>query len=651
MTQIIKTSITDIPRDVKKGEKDTFGIEPFEKGLVKFIETTNTPITIALQGEWGSGKTSLMNSLKQNLSDIDGAKYHSVWLNTWEFALMKDAQSTLIDIILGLISDVTKIANIDESKAEKLGKKVMNIGGSLLKFAGKTALNKVADGVGDVVEGAMTSKDKASTISEIRDELETIIEDCITKDNKQGFIFFIDDLDRIDPPVAVELLELLKNIFTLKNCVFVLAIDYDVVIKGLEPKFGKLTASNEREFRSFFDKIIQVPFSMPVTSYKPNTFLQESLRSINYLDEKQVNDENLISKFSEISNLTVGSNPRALKRLLNSISLINCINSIKGNEDDALHSDFELLINFALVSIQIAYPPVYRMLSSHSDFDKWNEAVAVKFNLKPLDSQSIEKLNALEEFDEEWEQILFRLCENDYFLKKKALNISRLLNILKRNIEEQEETVGEVIEAIISLSSVTSLEAFDQPVIEYHKGNFLKKLRNLLIPKLKEKMPEQAQFIANRGSRVQTNAYICLGKNKQEEYIRLSSHPYEGGIRLILWHDSWVSKIEENNTFMESMEMYGQKEKLLIAEKNYNGFSDKYKGVTQTNFLDYTSKKQGCHTIETYSYLVQPNLDSFYTPEILDLLSDVIAEIHKTILAKVDIGMACWTAYKEKNKK
>lgn len=43
---------------------------------------------------------------------------------------------------------------------------------------------------------------------------------------------------------------------------FVLAIDYDVVIKGLKPKFGELTDANEREFRSFFDKIIQLPFSM-----------------------------------------------------------------------------------------------------------------------------------------------------------------------------------------------------------------------------------------------------------------------------------------------------------------------------------------------------------------------------------------------------
>ena len=58
-----KSSITDLPK--KANQKDVFGIAPFEQGLIQFIQNSNTPITIALQGEWGSGKTSLMNSLKK----------------------------------------------------------------------------------------------------------------------------------------------------------------------------------------------------------------------------------------------------------------------------------------------------------------------------------------------------------------------------------------------------------------------------------------------------------------------------------------------------------------------------------------------------------------------------------------------------------
>ncbi len=276
----------------------------------------------------------------------------------------------------------------------------------------------------------------------------------------------------------------------------------------------------------------------------------------------------------------------------------------------------------------------------HSAFDKWNESIAVKFNLKPLDAQSIEKLNALEEFDEEWEQVLFRLCESDYYLKKKALNISRLLNILRKNISEKNEEVEDVIGAIISLSSVTSLEAFDKPIIEYHKGNFLKHLRNLLIPKLKEKMPEQSRFIKSMGKRVQTNAFINLSENNSE-WLRLSSYSYEGGIRLVMYYDRWICKADHSSV-IESMEAHGFKDEILKIEAGFNGYSDKFVGITQSKFFEHTSKRQGCYAVEIYSYLTLPNLDDFYNPEKLELLSNVIVEKHKTIHAMAELDRLYW---------
>lgn len=61
----MKSSIIDVPR--KYSEADLFGIQKYQNALVKFIRLTNTPITTALQGEWGSGKTSLMNQLRYEL--------------------------------------------------------------------------------------------------------------------------------------------------------------------------------------------------------------------------------------------------------------------------------------------------------------------------------------------------------------------------------------------------------------------------------------------------------------------------------------------------------------------------------------------------------------------------------------------------------
>lgn len=70
----------------KKHENDLFSIQKYQSALVEFINHSHTPLTIALQGEWGSGKTSLMNLLDDELWD-KGAFYR-VWINSWQYALL-----------------------------------------------------------------------------------------------------------------------------------------------------------------------------------------------------------------------------------------------------------------------------------------------------------------------------------------------------------------------------------------------------------------------------------------------------------------------------------------------------------------------------------------------------------------------------------
>lgn len=574
----MSTSIIDIPREAS--QNDNFGISPFQNGLKRFIENSATPITIALQGEWGSGKTSLMNLLKDALCDADEKhnSFDSVWLNTWEYALMKDAQSTLVSIIYQLIKEVTSISEADSSKTEKLLKSFSKFSSKVALATSKVIAEKTVSGSGDIIDAAFSAEGNNS-ISEIRNLLENIIESHKAKVSNKGFIFFIDDLDRIDPPVAVELLELLKNLFTLKNCIFILAIDYDVVVKGLEPKFGKLSETNEREFRSFFDKIIQVPFSMPVSSYRVNDFLKESLLNIGYLTSAQASNDSLITKISNVANLSVGANPRSIKRLLNSLSLIKCINDAKEDDDLRLSTETDLLVNFFLVSLQIAYPKIYNTLQENNDFSAWNEAIALNYNLKQLDESVQVKLNQMEEFNEEWEKVLFRLCETDYFLKQKALSISSLLNMIKEILEkhlehneEEGEDLEQYISRLISLSAITNIKADDKIAVSYNKSRLLKGVRNRLLVRLKEFSPEKKEQILPIGTRVQSNAPI---KVDDKTSINLSSGSIDGKIKLDVG-----LKVEyfaaRNSTIKETFEAKGLLADFEEIESQYNNLVNKF---------------------------------------------------------------------------
>ena len=436
-----------------------FGIQKYQNALVKFIRLTNTPITIALQGEWGSGKTSLMNQLRYELCDKEGAPYFPVWVNTWQYSLMKTPPQAIMSILEGCINQIGEI-NPDH-KWNESKKKIGGIFKKMASVGAKVAASTV--GVdGDVVDELFGGESAESDILQLKNEIAKLIEEALKMSpSKIGFTFYIDDLDRIDPPVAVEILELMKNIFDLDKCVFILAIDYDVVIKGLRSKFGELTDKNEREFRAFFDKIIQLPFSMPVASYNVDTFLVDALQKIEFFSPKELENESLAENLSEIARLSVGSNPRSLKRLSNTLSLISIIN--EGDDDDEgndTNATQAKLINFALVCMQIAYPYVYNQLTEEPDFKNWNDGTAAKLKLRHLTEDEKESLNAATEFDEEWEKVLFRMCQKETYLSIRAFQVSRLLNKIAEIIGNDDK-LGDIVESVIALSAVTNLKAFD----------------------------------------------------------------------------------------------------------------------------------------------------------------------------------------------
>ena len=460
----MKSSVIDIPR--KKNEADLFGIQKYQNALVEFVNHSHTPLTIALQGEWGSGKTSLMNLLDDEL--CDKGTFYRVWINSWQYSLMRTPEEAILKIVEGMIEQIVKTVSDNDGKnktvenVKSIFKKISFAGGKFLakQIADKAGLNP--DGVDALFDGEGA---EGAEISRMKKEIEKLITEIIEKNkdkNKLGFIFFIDDLDRIDPPVAVQILELLKNIFDLDKCIFILAIDYDVVIKGLEPKFGKLTDKNEREFRSFFDKIIQMPFSMPVASYTIDVYLMNALKNIGFISEEESTENQYKESLTELASLSVGQNPRALKRLTNTLSLINIIN--KHGDEQQNEIENEKIIGFAMVCLQIAYPFVYNKLIEDSNFVEWNDETALKLDLESLTDIQKERLNSTSEFDEPWEKVLFRMCQKETYSKNRAFQISRLLNKVKELVPKDHD-LGEVVASILEQSAITNLLANDKPKV------------------------------------------------------------------------------------------------------------------------------------------------------------------------------------------
>ncbi len=464
-----------VDRPITEKDADSLGMGNYANALASFIQSAQTPMTIALQGEWGSGKTSLMNNLRGILchgkddksGDKSNDKFLPVWINTWHYSLMKTPQEAVLDILCSIIRQIA-VCN----EADNLTERIKAIGNLMRRFAtfgAKLALEKAGVN-GDIMDELKGDSAKDSTINALKKEIQILVNDVIKQHEEtitpvKGFIVFVDDLDRIDPALAVELLELLKNIFDIEGCVFVLAIDYDVVIKGLKPKFGEFSEANSHEFRSFFDKIIQLPFTMPVATYAVDGFMKTSLCSIGFFDEKEYNDDTS-RQVADIIGNSIGSNPRSLKRLINTLSLISILTAnSKGVEGVNDHE--AKLLKFAIVCIQIAYPGVYGRLISFPDFTHWDNATATHLKLPVLTEEEGDELTKLEEFDEDWEMVLYRMCKSDPYLSKRCFGISRLLSCIRSLVGEA--SIEDVMSDLLRLSNVTSVQSSENtsPIKEY----------------------------------------------------------------------------------------------------------------------------------------------------------------------------------------
>jgi hypothetical protein len=636
------TSIVDVPK--KSGELDLFGIDRYCNGLIKFLRQSDTPITVAIQGEWGSGKTSLMNSMQNILCGTDDTnegyknhqhEFYGIWINTWHYSLLKRPEETLVAIVSNISTKVLQIiASRHQTVSQKAFRSVTNFVGKAFKSAASSAASAVGgDVAGNIVDALMEQEESQQTIKELRDELQAAIRTCLSNDAarkgpQKGFVIFVDDLDRIDPPVAVQILELLKNIFDLEHCIFVLAIDYDVVIKGLKPKFGELNDKNEREFRSFFDKIIQMPFSMPVASYSIDKFIMENLVKIGYIPDGKLKDSLFAQHITSICNLSVGNNPRSLKRLLNTVSLINIIGRETNDTEDSHTSeeDYALQLNFALICIQIAYPALYKVLCADSDFKKWDQTVATKHKLRVLNDFETQKLMESDEFNEEWEQILYRFCEKDTYLSNKVVQISQLFNLIAKLVPEGED-LGNTISDLLALSAVTDLQAFDKPKQAINKGPILKLLSQSLLPLLKDRLRPPFTVVRQQSKKVVSNVYLSFSKENWADCIGLSADQVKDNVGLWIWHHPWAFKYI-TPSMADDIKNAGFKNELDALKKSYQTFQSKYKDKLSFKYepMDKSGFAKGWHVPHLTLFYSLRSLDDIRDPATLSEVADITSE-------------------------
>ena len=328
---MMKKGFTDSP-----AVQDRFNISKYINGLVNFIKSCNTPMTIAVQGDWGTGKTSIMTMIKNELRNLNNLNL--VWFNTWQFSQFNLGDKLPLTMLNKLINEVS--SNKESENFKYIKKAMVGVADAIL--------GHISSGALEVSRFLDNEENLFEAVEKLKESFQKLVNE--KAGNEGRVIIFIDDLDRIEPERAVELLEVLKIFLDCEKCIFVLAIDYGVVTRGVKVKYGN--DFSEGKGKSFFDKIIQVPFKMPVGSYDISLYVKKCFEDIGI----EVEEETL-PQYINLIKYSIGNNPRSMKRLFNSFLLLSNI-----SDSEILEDSLNRQILFALLCMQSSYELMYNYI-------------------------------------------------------------------------------------------------------------------------------------------------------------------------------------------------------------------------------------------------------------------------------------------------
>jgi uncharacterized protein YjbI with pentapeptide repeats len=411
----------------------------YSRTLSDIIVNSLPRFAVGIYGGWGTGKTTLMEMIQNQLKEKYKNEVIPIWFDAWRYE--NEELSALVPLVRTIIlhlEDYVKELEFEKNpkkgdlknlakKFKKMGEAILEnskanaeAGSSGAKASIETDIGKAMD---HYKSGGFFFRTKADQsrvyfhkhISDrVKAELERIRKKEATENLK--IVIFVDDLDRCTPERALEILESIKTFFDIKGIIFVIGIDPSTIDPIIRTKYGK---DSKIDGMKYLQKIVQLPYPMPLwnpprLSDTITSMIKETNLPKNVIDKVLEPDiQDLIIKATEL-------NPRDVKRFVNSIVISH---ELYGHHVDDIEK---------IVAIQAFY--------FHGD--KWIEFLKL---LIPYEQRVVFLMHFIMWLEKEPEDIsnLYDLknillenkaLEKDDYLYKSLANKS-LLEIYKRLVE------------------------------------------------------------------------------------------------------------------------------------------------------------------------------------------------------------------------
>lgn len=334
---------------------DKLGFRPYVQAIADFLmnQGTRPPLTLSVEGYWGSGKSSFMKQLQ---SEVENKGARTVWFNAWRydkeesmlaafavaltaelgrhqslterlvaytklqekrfgwasFAVDLLAKLTLVFCIVFLVYCLFRFGHIDLSKVfakDAILPLCLGLGLPGTFLLGLAALRKLYKTTGNPLKIDLKKfannpryEERVPTIDKLHEDFERIVK-CYAHGKK--LFVFIDDLDRCDVPKSAEMMQALNLLLSDSlEVIYVIGLDRQKVAAGLAAKFKELApylsrssttlpmSSENADALEFGFDYLEKFIQLPYHLPEPSTDgIQTFLRALNGNDSRPQGDQ------------------------------------------------------------------------------------------------------------------------------------------------------------------------------------------------------------------------------------------------------------------------------------------------------------------------------------------------------------------------
>jgi hypothetical protein len=321
-------------------EKPSLGFAATASALAQIIRDSPPRFAVGIFGDWGSGKTTLMDEIRRKLAET----VVSVEFNAWRYEREPQLLIPLLDTVRGALVGWAAGRDADtrervRAAASKVGRIIRGLAAGLSGEVGLPGAVKVKYDVAKSIDALAMSGEPdqpqslyVAAFAELSQAFTDLSAHGVAK-----VVVFVDDLDRCLPDNALDVIESMKLFFDLPGFVFVVGLDEDVVQRAVRTRFPEspglpaATASPAADVavtpdaqlaRDYVEKIFQVPYRLPPVVAEQLTDLLEAMYSEAELSTVQLQDfRQRVATHLQYVAVRGQVNPREVKRFLNTYTL------------------------------------------------------------------------------------------------------------------------------------------------------------------------------------------------------------------------------------------------------------------------------------------------------------------------------------------